>query len=189
MLDTLEFILSLIRLDLLFGFGFYSTAYFILKYLLKDPKWLLDFDRSALRLMTYLGLVWLALWIVYHVAFYYNLDFKEQLAFKDRLRGKYSFGIWLQPLFWGLISQLYRFEFFAKYLLNRWLISLLFFLSFERLVIIGTSLHRDYLADTWDFIEIGLSPLLLLGGSFGRILLVSLVVSVYHYGWKRIRRE
>ena len=38
----------------------------------------------------------------------------DKIAFTQRLTGKYSYGIWLQPLFWVLLSQLLWYKKIAK---------------------------------------------------------------------------
>jgi hypothetical protein len=76
-----------------------------------------------------------------------------------RMFGKYWLGFWLQPLLWFSITQLLRFETIRKNIFCRLIFSILIILSLERIVIISTSLHRDYLPSSWTiYNDSGLYP-------------------------------
>jgi hypothetical protein len=86
-----------------------------------------------------------------HCIFVYYIESspEERTGMINRMFGKYWFGIWIQPLFWFLLSQIFRIKLFSKNILIRIFASFFLIFSIERLVIISTSLHRDYLPSSW----------------------------------------
>ena len=150
MITLIDFILDFIRVDLLIGFGWYSLFAFILIWCNFNKEFLLKFDKSACQMIVWLGILFFVLWFGSIVAdYFFIMNENERLEFTQRLYGSYSFGIWLQPLFWLLLTQLLRFDNVRKFLLLRIIISIPFFLTFERLVIIFASYHSDYLPSSW----------------------------------------
>lgn len=109
MREVYDFLTHLIRIDILFSFGYYSVLFFILKISLKKKERLLEFDKYACKLVVYIGIIYFALWF-FNVVFYYFNDANEneKIEFIQRLTGKYSFGIWGQPVFWLALTQLLR---------------------------------------------------------------------------------
>jgi hypothetical protein len=152
MIDNLDFLIDFIRIDILFGFGYYSILFFILKWSSYKKEIILEFDNFASKLIIYIGVIYFILWFLSVFIYYFNYaNDIEKNEFTQRLIGKYSFGIWAQPVFWLTITQLLRLKFFKNSLLFRILMSLSFLITFERFVIIITSLHRDYLPSSWSF--------------------------------------
>ncbi|WP_421752003.1 hypothetical protein [Croceimicrobium sp.] len=137
------------KLELLQSFGLYSIVYFVLRLFWKDAR-LKIFDAYAVKAFVYLGLTWFLLWLIGYFVYYFQvLDEAGQEEFRSELVGKYFFRFWLQALLWLLITQAFRWKRLSRYLLIRILAGLSFVFSIERLVIIITSLHRDYLASSW----------------------------------------
>jgi len=81
--------------------------------------------------------------------YFFELDAEGKILYAQRLTGPYSFGLWFQPLFWLMLTQLLRIRFVNRFLLFRILIVIPFILTFERFVIIYTSYCRDYLPSSW----------------------------------------
>lgn len=189
MSETINLITDFIRIDIFIGFGFYSIIYFLLKWFLRDKTFISDFDKSAVQLIIYLGFAWLILWLIGTLVFYIGLENEiEKEEYYGHLTGKYSYGIWIQPIFWFLLTQLYRIKIIRKYLFFRIVISLLFIVTYERFVIIVTSLHRDYLPSTWTLNnEYDLDSSYMVLRILGRILVVVTIISLYHFGIKKIK--
>ncbi|MEP1486798.1 MAG: hypothetical protein ABJK28_00065 [Algibacter sp.] len=189
MSEILNFITDFIRIDIFVGFGFYSIIYFLLRVFLKNKNFISEFDKSAVQLIINLGFVWLVLWLIGTLVFYLGLENEiEKAEYYERLTGKYAYGIWIQPIFWFLLTQAYRIKFIKKYLVFRIFISLLFVVTFERFVILITSLHRDYLPSSWTLNnEYGIDTGYLISGLLGKILVVLVVISLYHFGIKKIK--
>lgn len=131
---------------MLLGFGVYSIFYFILKNIFKESKALAEFDKSAIRVVLYVGIIWFAVWLFGLYSYYSNLELEpEQLEYLNYITGKYAFPFSFQPLFWLSLTQLFRLKFVRMYLFFRIVISILFAVSIEKLIIWTTLFHRDYL--------------------------------------------
>ena len=81
------------------------------------------------------GIVW---FLVSILNYFIEFDEEQKVQFIRRLTGKYSFGLWFQPLFWLGLTQLLRFQIVRKYLLLRLVICVFFILTFERFIIMHT---------------------------------------------------
>jgi hypothetical protein len=149
-LDVLDFILDFIRIDLIIGFGWYSIFFFILCLFKHKKEFIVEFDKNACKTVILLGILFVFIWLLFvTIDYFLVMSDEEKMQFIQRLTGKYSFGIWLQPLFWLILTQSLRINFVQRFLLFRLLIVIPFILTFERFVIILTSLHRDYLPSSW----------------------------------------
>lgn len=189
MSEIINFITDFIRIDIFVGFGFYSILYFLLRLFLKDKTLISDFDKSAVQLIIYLGFLWLALWLIGTLVFYFGLENEtEKAQYYEHLTGKYAYGIWIQPIFWFLLTQLYRIKLIKKYLIFRIIISLFFVLTFERFILFIISLHRDYLPSSWTLDnEYGIDTDYLIMGLLSKTLVVLAIISLYHFGIKKIK--
>ncbi len=92
-----------------------------------------DIDQVAVKSAIFFGIIYL-------------IGFIWDLPGSDRLFGKYWIGVWSNPFTYFFLTQLLWFERIRINKLIRALIALwtLFVLLFEKVVIIMTSLHRDY---------------------------------------------
>lgn len=185
MVETLHFISEILRVDIIIAFGFYTVAFFLVRYFSKHKGLLNGFDRTAIKVVIFSGIVFGILWIFRLFISYLEIENEmDKIAFTQRLTGKYSFGIWLQPLFWVFLSQLLWYKKIANNLIYRLLLSLMFLVSFERMVVIATSLHRDYLPSSW---SLGMNFGQVLVGITGKVLVFILIVGVVHLllSWKK----
>lgn len=186
--ETLFFLNDLIRIDIFVGFGFYSIIYFSLRLIFKENTFLAKFDKSAVQVIIYGGFLWLCLWLIGTFVYYHGLKSGiEKREYLELVFGKYSYGIWVQPIFWFLLTQLYRIRMIGRFLIPRVIISLLFVLTFEQFVIIVTSLHRDYPPNNWTLgFNVTLDPHWILLGLISKILMFIFIVVLYHFGLKKI---
>lgn len=145
MFEILSLLIDFIRLDMFVAFAWYAIVFYLVKVFSKRKETLLAFDDSATQLMIYSGLVFGFLWIIRMIVGYVAMNETEQHQFTQRLTGPYGVGIWLQSLFWVGLSQLLRVKRLRKAVLFRFIVGISFVITFERLVIFITSLHRDYL--------------------------------------------
>lgn len=170
MITILDFLLEFIRVDLIIGFGWYSIVFFTLILFSFNKEFLKEFDKYACRTIVYLGILYGIIWFLASILNYFiEMDEEQKAQFIRRLTGKYSFGLWFQPLFWLSLTQLLRFEFVRKYLLLRLMICIFFILTFERFVIIYTSFQSDYLPSSWTLYNYGF------GVTWWRIILSALI--------------
>ena len=178
-----DFILQFIRIDLILGFGWYSVLFFTLKLFKYKKDLLTEFDKDACKTFVFLGILFVIVWLMaVTVDFFIIMTEEEKTQFLNRLTGEYSFGIWLQPLFWLILTQLVRFNIIRKFLFFRILIVVPFIITFERFVIIVTSLHRDYLPSSWTVYNyIGFTWWEFLFSTLLKAIEFSLIVFVYKY--------
>jgi len=190
-----DFILNFIRIDLILGFGWYSVLFFTLKLFKYKKDLLTEFDKDACKTFVFLGILFAVIWFLAVTLDYAMIMTEdEKTQFLGRLTGEYSFGIWFQPLFWLIITQLIRFNIIRKFLFFRILIVIPFVLTFERFVIIVTSLHRDYLPSSWTmYVDLGftwwefLLSILLKAIEFGLIVLAYKYVTLSILKFKTIK--
>ncbi len=165
MSNVLSFSLKVICVDLMPGFGIYSLLFWIVRLLPNECERLIQFDKSVTKLVIYLGVTFGFLFVARLLYYYITSNSELDIAqLKNRLFGPYAFGVWLQPVFWVLITQLLRIRILRVSILYRVIMSLLFIFSFERIVIFTSLFHRDYLPSSWSMISA--SPNTLLFGLF-----------------------
>lgn len=149
-----EFIIQLETI-LIHGFAIYCLFYILLQKTLSSDKFLLikEWDQMAILLFRVGGFIML---MFYLLEWYDSIKVgyvHEQLAFYHRALGSWWFTLFLFPLlhfgmtqfFWNIrLQQANGF---------RILIALFFliFPSIDRLTILFTSLHRDYLPSYWTY--------------------------------------
>ena len=147
-------------------------------------EFLKEFDKYACRTIVYLGFLYIIVWFLASILNYFSeVDEEQKAQFIQRLTGKYTFGIWFQPLFWFGLTQLLRFQFVKKYLLLRLIICIFFILTFERFVIIYTSFQNDYLPSSWTLYNYGLEITWwqIILSSLIKMIEFTLVVFIYKY--------
>ena len=100
----------------------------------------------------------------------------------DRIFEKYWFGIWIQPLFWFALSQIFRIKLFSKNILIRIIASFFLIISIERLIIIISSFHRDYLPSSWTmYRQLDIYPSNFILSILMKILIFMLFVGLYTF--------
>ncbi|GEM_PF-860793 len=146
MIQNLNYLLFIISNDFFISFGIYSILYLILSIFTKKEI-LYKIDDEVCRLIIFLGIIYFLIWFA---AIIISFTIEESRTYLlNRMFGKYCIGFWLQPLFWIGMTQLLRIKKIQKNWLFRILFSFFFIFSFEKIVIIITSFHRDYLPSAW----------------------------------------
>ncbi len=141
-------ILKTLTVDFFTAFGLYSFLFLISSIFIKKATFY-KFDEEAKKFISFVGFLYIILWFLGIFVYYIESSSEERTGMINRMFGKYWFGIWIQPLFWFLLSQIFRIKLFSKNILIRIFASFFLIFSIERLVIISTSLHRDYLPSSW----------------------------------------
>ncbi len=124
------------------GFGAYTILYIILINFLKKPR-LQTLDNSACKLIHRMGLIYLIAFIL-QVLLIFQYPEENEILY-SRMTGNYWFAYWLRPAAWITITQLFRIKKIRHSKWIRLLLAIPFTISFEKYVILVTSLHRDYL--------------------------------------------
>ncbi|MCK6607906.1 MAG: hypothetical protein L6Q46_06315 [Flavobacterium sp.] len=175
------FNLELLILDFFTAFGLYSFLFLILSIFIKKIA-LYQFDNQAKRFISFVGVLYIIFWVLGTIVYYIDCNPVEKSAMIDRMFGKYWFGIWIQPIFWFLLSQIFGIKFFSKNILIRIFASFFLIFSIERLVIISTSLHRDYLPSSWTiYRQLDIYPSNFILSILMKILIFILFVGLYTF--------
>ena len=134
-----------------FGFGIYNLCYLILRKIkpLKDKIKFTAIDQAATKTVIICGLVYLIKWSLDWIFIFIHSDSENSINIFNRLNGPYGFAVYSQQLFYIISCLLFLLNFIKKSTLLRLLIGFIFLFNFEKLVIISTSLHRDYLPSSW----------------------------------------
>ena len=135
-------------MDFFTAFGLYSFLFLISSIFINKATFY-KFDEEAKKFISFVGFLYIIIWFLGIFVYYIESSPEERTGIINRMFGKYWFGIWIQPLFWFLLSQIFRIKLFSKNILIRIFASFFLIFSIERLVIISTSLHRDYLPSSW----------------------------------------
>lgn len=189
-MDELNLFNEFIRIDIFVGFGYYSILFFIARLFIKNKTFILNFDKSVVEFIIYLGFVWLFLWFLGLFLFYIGLENEAaREEFHERLFGKYAYGVWLQPIFWFSLTQLLRLDVIKKYLIFRVILSVCFVLTFEMLILLVTSLNSPYRSSSWtlDLVS-GLTAGSLVFGLIAKVSISLVIFAAYHFGSEQIKK-
>lgn len=147
--------LFVIKEYILIPFGFVALLLSFIKKLFPLNKGYTDnLDLLSTKLITYISILFFVLWTKSMVTdLFFTDNIYESSALRERFFGPYSYGLWLQPLFWFLFSQSFRISRIQKSVILKLLFSLSFIFTFEKLVIILTSMHRDFLPNSWNVVS------------------------------------
>ncbi|MFG6688046.1 hypothetical protein ACGK9U_15835 [Mariniflexile sp. HNIBRBA6329] len=185
MIETIRNLTELIRVDIIIGFGLYSIVFFLFRRFSDKKEFLNNFDNTAVRFTIFAGITYGILWLTGLFLSYNQIDNEmDKIAFNQRLTGPYWYGYWLQTLFWLLLTQLLWIKPLKKSLIFRIILSILFLLSFERIVIIIKSFHRDFLPSSW---SLNLSFGEIIIGLTIKTVIFILIISGIHFGVNRIK--
>lgn len=146
MIENFNFVLYVITNDFFISFGIYTVLYLLISIFTKKEI-LYKLDDEVCKLIIFLGIIYFIVWTIAIFISFTNDESRTYLL--NRMFGKYWIGFWLQPLFWSGMTQLLRFKKIQKNWFFRIFFSFFFIFSFEKIVIITTSLHRDYLPSSW----------------------------------------
>lgn len=173
--ENLNFVLYVISNDFFISFGIYTFLYLSISIFIKKEI-LYKIDTEVCKLMVFSGILYLS--IQFAAIFIYIANDENRIYLLNRMFGKYWIGFWLQPLFWIGMTQLLRFKSIQKNWALRLFFSFFFIFSFEKIVIITISLHRDYLPGSWTiYSESDFFP-----GSFWLNLIVKIIVFLLFAG-------
>ncbi|MEO8516688.1 MAG: hypothetical protein ABI426_08090 [Flavobacterium sp.] len=180
--------LQLINQDFFTAFGLFTILYLLLSLSFKKQI-LHQIDEQSTKFISFVGIVYLILWIVCLIIELNVFNEEDKAQLLHLMFGQYWFGFWTQPLLWFIITQLLRFRRISKNILLRLLFSLLLMVSIERIVIIYTSFHRDYLPSSWAMSsELGIYPSSFVLTLLIKILLFLMFVGIFYFLNSKIKR-
>ena len=189
MIDVLDLLLQILRVDIFISFGFYSILYLLMSLFTKSEL-LKSIDDYSCKIITYSGLLFLLVWMSLVVSTYLQSSAEEQSGMMNRMFGRYWFGYWLQPVLWISLTQFFRFKTVRRSRFLRILFSFIFMVSIEQFVIIVTSLHRDYLPSSWSVyngLNFPFTTWELILGIATKILFFLTIVAIYYFVDKKLK--
>ena len=88
MVNIIDFITEVIRVDFIIRFGLYSILYFVLGCFFENNKSLIYFDKSAIWVIKILGITFGVLWLIGLLLPYYQFENElDKIAYKQRITG------------------------------------------------------------------------------------------------------
>lgn len=175
------FNLELLILDFFTAFGLYTFLFLILSIFIKKAIFY-NFDEQAKKFLSFVGVLYIIFWFLETIVYYIECNPVEKNEMIERMFGKYWFGIWIQPLLWFVLSQIFRIKLFSKNIVIRIIVSFFLIISIERLVIIISSFHRDYLPSSWTmYRQLDIYPSNFILSIIMKILIFMLFVGLYTY--------
>ncbi len=154
MTDFLTAFIQLI-IELFKGFGLCYIGYILLSGFVKDKSALLKFNEISYKVISFIGLLYIALLTITITLSYFQANDFERFAILNRMFGLNWYGFWLQAALYIFATQLLRFKKIRSSKVLMFMLSLILLSSIELLVIIITSLHTNYLPyifPIWTFI-------------------------------------
>lgn len=187
MKENILLLLQIITVDFFTAFGLYSLLFLIVSIFTKKLI-LQKVDEEATQFISFTGIIYYLGWIIGVLIFYLESDLEEQTNMLNRMFGQYWFGILLQPILWLIITQLLRIKIIRKNVLLRILFSFLLIISIERLVILTTTLHRDYLPGSFTmYNDLDIFPSNFFLMLLAKILMLLAFVGVYYWIKNRLK--
>lgn len=147
-MEIILFYLEFLPQDIFTAFGIYSLIYIVLKTLTKNQK-LIAFDLKARKFIILNGLIYYFAWTIRTIYFYFQNSGENQKDLEELMFGQYSLQFWFQPIFWLILSQLYRIKLLSENTIFRIISSLGLLISIDKLIIFLSAFHRDYLPSSW----------------------------------------
>lgn len=188
MTEKTIFTLHLINQDFFTAFGLFTILYLFLSIFIKKEI-LYQIDEEANKFISFIGILYLIIWIIGIILEFNILNEEDKIYMLNRIFGKYWFGFWIQPLLWVVITQLLRFKKIRKNIIIRLFFSLLLMVSIERMVIIYTSFHRDYLPSSWTmYNELDIYPSNLILSILMKFCIFLIFVGIFRFVNDRIKK-
>ncbi|SHF73861.1 hypothetical protein SAMN05444377_11753 [Flavobacterium fontis] len=183
MVENLDLVLQIIRVDLFIAFGLYTIVYLIISSFIKNEI-INVIDETSNKIISFAGIVFLLIWISLLFKSYFESSEFEKSGMIQRMFGKYWFGYWLQPILWISLSQLLRLKKVRKQKILRIIFSIFFMVSIEQCIIILTSFERDYLPSSYSF---NFTFIELIIGILTKICFFLVIVMLYFYLEKKLK--
>ena len=139
--EVLSLIFNVLQANIVVGFAMYSILIFIILRQKKEAQWFIEFDIYANELIIQIGIVLALIWCFGQ----FNMALTKRVNLFEYMSSPYFLPQYFQLSLWFGLTQLLRIPNFRGSLIFRTLFVLPFIFNLERLVILITSFHRDYL--------------------------------------------
>lgn len=179
MTEKIIFTLEIIQVDFFSAFGLVTILYFFVLLFTKN-QFIKEIDNQSTSFISFIGIIYLIVWTIATIVELNSQNEEGKAFLLSRMFGRYWIGFWLQPILWILMSQLLRLKRIRQNILLRLIFSVLFIFSIERMVIIFTSFHRDYLPSSWTMQnDLGIYPSNLILELLMKITIFLLLVGIF----------
>jgi hypothetical protein len=163
--------------SLFVGFGIFILATSFLHFKKQERNELIaSLTDSAIIMIRLATIAYLAIWLA---DLYKRYQSEEYYLMMSRLTGPYWFGYWIYPLCYGVFPQLLWIKPVKRIKAIRVITAFLFLfvLYIEKIVILVTLLHRDYVPSSWTM----LPPYYVLYDWFVNLIIFGFVLSLTHF--------
>ena len=184
MIEFFQVSLDILRHHIFIGFGLYSILFFIFKRWARLEKLASEFDQMACKFIIYAGLLYGLLWVSLTSLSYFEIqDEIERSVFLSRFTGPLWYGFVFEPIYYIALTQLLWIRSLRKSTVYRIATAFLFAFTFERIIRVLTSLHRDYLPSNWTLLS---SPAEMVVGLSIKALLFIVIISILVFGKRKL---
>jgi hypothetical protein len=171
--------------NIFIGYGIFSITYILVCIFIKNHAFIDKLDESSNKIIIFSGLIYFLLWMIgMYFSFKEINSEEEKYRLLNRMFGPYWFGYWLQPVLWILITQLMWFKKIRRLKILRIVMSVILAVPFEKVVILITSLHRDYVpASHVSYFSVSVVII----GIFAYLVLYSILVTIFYLISEKIK--
>ena len=172
MLEFLNNIAYVIVNDIFIGYAFYTILFLLASIFVRGNESIQMLDGAANTVVAFCGLLYFVVgWIIPFCLYTFSPEGLTNYRF--------WWVPWLQGLFWVLLSQLLWIKRLRKVKILRVIIAFFLIFSFERLVILITSLHRDYVPSGWSNTWYGMGVGEIIAGMIFKAGIVVIIAWLY----------
>jgi hypothetical protein len=172
--------------SLFIGFGIFvfATSFINVK-TDKGNALITNLTDSASIIISWAAIGYLLIWVIGLYTIFQSED--EYYSLRTRLTGPYWFGYWIYPACFGLFPQLLWWKKIREVKAIRIVTAFLFLfaLYIEKIVILITSFHRDYIPSGWTM----LPGYFVIYDWFASIIIFSLVVGAAHFMKLKFKKD
>ena len=177
--DWIKVIDLTIAENFLVVFSFYTILLAIVRFVKRTPEAFEAFDQVAVKLTRWVTVAWLILKFISMILFWYQLSQEEEGAVLRQHMMWWLENAWFQWVIWSCLPFLLWWKRTKTNVFARIVFGLAIAFSFELIIIIITSLYRDYLSNSWrDHVDLKGTLIWLPVRLVGFILMVGLIARI-----------
>jgi len=184
-LSTIKLLLEIIRTDIVIGFALYSILYFSSLLFISDKTKIKKFDNDACKIIVYIGVFYLFITVFGNVLYYFTTTKEKQEQFINVAFGLYWYAYFIELLFPIVLIQLLRIHFIKRFLIFRIIISLIFAITVQKILIIISAYnsHRLFTSNYPNFSSFlpNISIFEVIYNLLFKVLLFMITVFIFNY--------
>ena len=184
-MSTIKLLLEIIRTDIVIGFALYSILYFSSLLFISDKTKIKKFDNDACKIIVYIGVFYLFITVFGNVLYYFTTTKEKQEQFINVAFGLYWYAYFIELLFPIVLIQLLRIHFIKRFLIFRIIISLIFAITVQKILIIISAYnsHRLFTSNYPNFSSFlpNISIFEVIYNLLFKVLLFMITVFIFNY--------